>query len=311
VLSETHIAVLIDMQGKPARGEADFLFSIADDIVYALEQQGLEAPLPGKQDFEESPEFFFRSRFIRSLHPLLGQRNLLLLFDEFEELQRRIEDGKLNPGIFQFLRNLMQHEDRLDFVFAGTHRLEELGSDYWSVLFNTAIYKRVTFLAPSEMRRLIVEPVSNDSIEYDPIAVEAVTAFTAGHPYFAQILLHELIVFHNETQRTYMTAADVEQTVERVLERGEAHFKYLWTESAPEEQKVMRMLAESLVGKAEINALDLQKFCEACGTTFGDPEVEALTRLAGRDIVTRSGKLYRFTVPLVERWVRRTYPVMA
>ena len=31
--------------------------------------------------------------------------------------------------MFPFLRNLMQHEELLDFVFAGTHKLEELGAE--------------------------------------------------------------------------------------------------------------------------------------------------------------------------------------
>lgn len=311
VLQDTHVAVLVDMQGKPARGAADFLFSIADDIVYALELAGIEAPLPEKKDFEESPEFFFRSRFIRSLYPLLGRRNLLLLFDEFEELQQRVEEGKLDSTIFQFLRNMMQHEGKVDFIFAGTHKLEELGSGYWSILFNIALYKPVTFLSSAEMRRLIVEPVAKYELEYDPLAIDDIIALTAGHPYFTQLLLHEVVAYHNESQRGYMTTADIEQAMERVLERGEAHFKYIWTESAPEEQTVMRLLAEALVGRSDINASDLQNFASACGCPLGDKETEALSSLVGRDIVKRSGKLYRFSVPLIEKWVRRTHPVMA
>jgi len=311
VLKDTHIAVLIDMQGKPARGAADFLFSIADDIVYAMELQGIEVPLPEKKDFDDSPEFFFRSRFVRSLTPTLGKRNLLLLFDEFEELQRRVDDGKLEPGIFSFLRNLMQHEERVDFIFAGTHKLEELGGDYWSALFNIASYKRVTFLSPAEVRRLITEPIAKYNLEYDPMAIEAIAMLTAGHPYFAQLLLHEIIVYHNESQRSYMTAADVEQSVERVLERGEAHFKYIWTESAPEEQTTLRVLAEALVGRAEINLPDLQDFGAQCGCPLGEAEAQALAALVSRDIITRNGKLYRYTVPLVEKWVRHTHPVLA
>ena len=46
------------------------------------------------------PEFYFQSRFLRSLYPKLGGRNLLLMFDEFEELQRRVENGRLQPEIF-------------------------------------------------------------------------------------------------------------------------------------------------------------------------------------------------------------------
>jgi hypothetical protein len=312
VLLETHIAVLIDMQGKPARGEADFLFSIADDIVYALEKEKIEIALPERKAFDESPEFFFSSRFIRGLHEPLGKRNLLLLFDEFEELQRRVDDKKLSPEIFQFLRNLMQHEEKLDFIFSGTHKLEELGSDYWSALFNIAMYKQITFLSTAEVRRLITEPVAGYNIEYDPLAIENIITLTAGHPYFTQLLLHEVVVYHNETERSYITAADIEQAVSRVMERGEAHFKYIWTESNETQQKMMRLLAEGLVGKHELALSDLSRLNEhLCGCEVDENDIAELTRLAERDIISRNGKLYRFTVPLIEKWVRHTYPMMA
>ncbi|HKZ70694.1 MAG TPA: hypothetical protein VJ020_11480, partial [Anaerolineales bacterium] len=191
------------------------------------------------------------------------------------------------------------------------HKLEELGSEYWSVLFNTAIYKRVTFLSSTEVRRLMIEPIAKYNLEYDPMAVDAVIRLAAGHPYFTQILLHEVIAYHNETQRAYITAADIEQSMERVMERGEAHFKYIWTESTPTEQKVMRLLAEALVGRNDINVMDLQAFCDTCGLPLESEDIDALHSLAGRDIVARRGKLYSFSVPLIEKWVHRTHPVMA
>ncbi len=117
VMSDTHYGVMIDMQGKPARGASEFLYAIADDIIFTLEEAGLDVEPPEREDFEEAPEFFFRNRFLRQLKPLLGGKNLLLLFDEFEELQRRVEEGRLSPYIFTFLRNLMQHETHVDFVF--------------------------------------------------------------------------------------------------------------------------------------------------------------------------------------------------
>jgi hypothetical protein len=86
-------------------------------IVYALEKEKIEVALPERKEFDESPEFFFSSRFVRGLREPLGKRNLLLLFDEFEELQRRVDDKKLSPEIFQFLRNLMQHEEKIERTF--------------------------------------------------------------------------------------------------------------------------------------------------------------------------------------------------
>ncbi|MCB0036541.1 MAG: hypothetical protein KDE51_21060, partial [Anaerolineales bacterium] len=313
VMTETHIAVLIDMQGKPARGEAEFLYSIADDIVFSLEEHDIFVEMPEREAFDDAPEFFFRNRFLRGLQKELGDKNLLLLFDEFEELQQRVESGRLSPEIFTFLRNLMQHEDKVDFVFSGTHKLEQLGAEYWSVLFNIAVYKPITFLGNNEIRRLILEPVADKSIEYDPLAIKRISHVAAGHPYFTQLILHEMIVYYNETERTYITVTDVDKVLERIVERGEAHFKYIWAESSNEEQLVLRGLTELLVGAEAVNVKDLQKFLADRGYKWDEAWDEALLSVQSRDIITsRTAKspLYRFKVDLIRLWIDHTRPAL-
>ena len=314
VMRDTHYGVLIDMQGKPARGELDFLYSIADDIVFALEDHDIEIDLPDRAEFEAAgPEFYFRSRFLRSLAPHLNGKNLLLMFDEFEELQRRVEDGRLQPEIFQFLRNLMQHNKQADFVFSGTHKLEELGAEYWSVLFNIAAYKPITFLSANDMRRLILEPVADYPIEYDPIAIDRNITVTAGHPYFAQLVLHEAIVYHNETQRNYLTVNDINHILERIVERGEAHFKYIWAESSEEERLVLQGMTELLVGTETVKTNKLHDFLAERGYESDNQWQTALASLEGRDILTRQtakSPFYRFKVDLIRLWIDRTRPAL-
>jgi len=313
VMSESHYGVLIDMQGKPARGEADFLFSIADDIIFALEDHDIFIDPPSREDFEEQPEFFFRSRFLRSLRPHLDGKNLLLLFDEFEELQRRVEDGRLSPEIFQFLRNLMQHDERVDFVFSGTHKLEELGAEYWSILFNIAAYKPITFLSDADMERLIRNPIAKYNLEYDPLAEERIIKVTAGHPYFSQLVLHEMVVLHNESQRSYMTVMDVDAGLERIVERGEAHFKFIWSESSEEERLVLQTITELLVGTDAVNVKDMDTFLADRGYESEDDWQQALMNLEGRDILKRpsaKSPMYRFKVDLIRLWIDRTRPAL-
>jgi len=303
---------LIDMQGKAARGEVDFLYSIADDIVYTLENHNIFVELPARKDFEESPEFFFRSRFLRSIYDALGDKNLMLMFDEFEELQKRVEDGKLSEDIFPYLRNLMQHERKLDFIFAGTHKLEELAAEYWSILFNIAIYKRITFLDPQEVAWLITQPVLPGGMEYDPLAIERIYQVASGHPYFTQVVCHEMVAYHNETQRSYMTVTDVENALERILERGEAHFKYIWAESGTAQRLVLLALAEFMETAETATLEDIEAVLERRGRPLQrDALLDALSNLEARDILMRSGprsSLYRFRVDLIRRWLYAARP---
>jgi len=313
LLADTHVAVLVDMQGKAARGTADLLYALSDDIAYALENEGLLVELPARAEYEQAPEFTFRSRFLRAAVESLDNRNLLLMFDEFEEMQKRVEDGRLEPEIFPYFRNLMQHEPRLDFIFSGTHQLEELGAEYWSILFNIAAYKRITFLDADEVQRLVVEPVVPYGVEYDPLAVARIIQVTAGHPYFTQVVCHEMVAYHNETERNYLTVTNVDEVLSQIVERGEAHFKYIWAGTTTEEHKVMLALtdllpdADSTVTPTQI-AQELER--KGCGL---EPEElrQALAHLQARDIVSRSGlsgNLYRFKIDLIRRWIGTARP---
>lgn len=315
LLADTHVAVLVDMQGIAARGTADFLYALSDDIVYTLENRGILLELPKRAEYKEAPEFTFRSRFLRQVVRELDSRNLLLMFDEFEELQKRVEDGRLEPEIFSFLRNLMQHEPRVDFLFSGTHKLEDLGAEYWSILFNIAAYRQITFLDRDEVRRLATEPIAAYGMEYDPLAVDRIIQVTAGHPYFTQVVCHEMVAFHNEVERSYMTVTCVDQVLERIVERGGAHFKYIWAGATPDEQRVMLALTD-LLPDVEASATPAQMAEElACkGCEISDEALtRALARLQARDIVVRSGpqsSLYRFKIDLIRRWIAGTRPVL-
>ena len=313
LLADTHVAVLVDMQGLAARGTADFLYALSDDIVYTLESQDIELDLPERAEYQEAPEFTFRSRFLRQVVRELDSRNLLLMFDEFEELQKRVEDGRLEPEIFSFLRNLMQHESRVDFLFSGTHKLEDLGAEYWSILVNIATYRQITFLDREEVQRLTTEPVAQYGMEYDPLAVDRIIQVTAGHPYFTQVICHEMVAFHNEVERSYMTVTCVDQVLERIVERGEAHFKYIWAGATPDEQRVLLALTDLLPdGEAAATPAQMTEELARKGYSVSHEALtRALIQLRTRDIIVRSGvqsNLYRFKIDLIRRWIAGTRP---
>jgi hypothetical protein len=309
VMAESHHCVLLDMQGIAVRNESELFYTLSDEIVYALEKAGLQAPLPTREEYDAQPEFTFRSRFLRGLYPILGDRHLLLMLDEFEELQRHVEEGHISPGIFPFLRTIMQHERPVDFIFSGTHKLEDLAAEYWSILFNIATYKQISFLERAEVERLIVEPVAPFGMEYDPSAVRHIYGVTAGHPFLTQLVCHEMVAYHNESERSYITVTDVDTVLERIAERGEAHFKYVWAGADGPERLTMLALAELLVHTDAATAADVAALTQNRRQSLdADAALRALIRLESRDIVARTApgsERFRFRVDLVRRWVAR------
>jgi hypothetical protein len=234
---------------------------------------------------------------------------LLLLFDEFEELEMRVTSGKLEPTIFPFFRHLMQHSRRLGFIFVGTHRLEALSTDYWSIFFNIALYKHVTFLSEAAARALITEPVAAYDLLFDDLAQDKILRVTAGHPYFLQLTCHGLVNHANRRRRGYLTIQDVNDVLNELVELGEAHFAFLWEQSDSAEQLILAALTRLLGQTATVTASQINDLLAERGLTMALPEVtETLRRLVERDVVRElrgQPPRYEYKVELVRLWIDR------
>ncbi|MBN2084682.1 MAG: AAA family ATPase [Anaerolineales bacterium] len=294
--------------GMPA-----FLHSIASEIAFAMEDRGLKVAAPALADFAENPTSHFERGFLPEVRRQLGSRPLLLLLDEFEELESSVRRGTLDAAVFPFLRHLIQHSENLSVVFCGTHRLEELASNYWSVLFNISLYRHIGFLSREDASRLIQEPVAEGGMQFDDLALDKIWRVTAGHPYFLQLVCHNLVNLHNRQQRSYVTVGDVNTALDEILTTGEAHFVYLWMESSPAQK--LALFAMSQLGSAGfLTPLQAAEDLARRGAPVERPElIGAFQRLAARDIfsvVQRPdqpfGEAYGWKLGLLGMWVEKS-----
>ena len=231
-LPDDLLPVYIDCQSlgvSPGMGALfhDMAWLISD----ALGVRDIEIEVPPPEVWETNPTGQFQRHFIPAVKKLLPPNTtLLLVFDEFEAFESLVQDGILPATFFSFMRHLMQHSDGLSFIFVGTRRLEEMSADYWSVLFNIALYERITYLTEEAAIRLITEPVAPDLI-YDDLAIDKILRVTAGHPYFVQLVCYALVKRANAERTGYVTISDVNATLDEMLSLGEVHFAYLWQRS--------------------------------------------------------------------------------
>jgi hypothetical protein len=309
-LGQAYLLVYLDGQSLGIDpGMANFFYDLSLAIADALADQGCAVTEPVLAEFQERPSGVFERTFLPAVFEAIGSRRLLLLFDEFEELEMRVTSGKLEATIFPFFRHLMQHADKVGFVFVGAHRLEELTADYWSILFNIALYKRVAFLSEGAAKALIVEPVAQYGLLYDDLALDKIMRVTAGHPYFLQLICHALVNRANREGRGYLTIRDVNDTLAELVELGEAHFAFLWEQSSPAEQLILAALMRLLARTPTVTATQIVELLAERGRPLELQLVrEALRRLTERDIVRELGESpprYEYKVDLVRLWVER------
>jgi hypothetical protein len=310
-LGDGYLPVYLDGQALSLDpGMANFFLNLATEINFAIEDRDLTPPtIP---DFTDSPAGTFERVYLTSVRSVLGDRHLLILFDEFEELEQAVRRGNLDASVFNFLRHIIQHVEKISAIFCGTHRMEELASDYWSVLFNISLYRNIGFLEQPEAFRLVQEPVAKFDMRYDDLALDKMWRITAGHPYFLQLLCHSLVNRHNKTKRNYVTVADVNAAVDEILAAGEAHFVYMWTESNPQERLVLTALSRLLRLTGRATLVQVVDFLEERGIHLDRATASAaLHQLVMKDILSESedtdavGEVYRWRLGLLGLWVEK------
>lgn len=313
-LGQAYLPVYLDGQSLGVDpGMANFFYDLSLAIADAVTDHGCAIAEPVLAEFQERPSAVFERTFLPAVFEAIGSRRLLLLFDEFEELEMRVASGNLEASIFSFFRHLMQHVDKLGFVFIGTHRLEELTADYWSILFNIALYKHVTFLSEGAARALIVKPVAKHGLLYDDLALDKMIRVTAGHPYFLQLICHALVNRANRDKRTYLTIRDVNDTLAELVELGEAHFAFLWEQSSPAEQLILAALIRLLAKTPTVTAAQIVELLIERGRNLEVQGVrEALRRLTERGILHEVGESpprYEYKVDIIRLWME-SYKVL-
>ena len=309
-LDKRYIPVYVDVQGIIDPGMDAFFYLLANEIVMAMQERGIDISLPGFEEFKERPSFFFEYKFLKEVYNKLGGSILVLMFDEFEELEVKVDSGLLDKNIFSYFRHLMQHTTQLAFIFTGSSRLEDLKTDYWSIMFNIALYKRVSFLSEEETKELIIQPVKKYNMIYDSLAIEKIYRLTYGHPYFTQLLCHALVNLHNTEKKNYITIQDVNGELNRILERGQMHFDFIWDRSSMIERLVMTALKRVLQEEESVTVSSLVNKLGGYDLTIDAKNItKALDALAGKDIISKilnHTTTYEFKVDLIRIWLEST-----
>ncbi len=288
LLSSQFVPVYIDCQNaKWCEGDAPFCYHLAAALFSELQSRGLLDGLkrPKLAEFEKYP-FTRLDAYLNEVEDRSRSagKQMLLTLDEYERLEEGITASKISTEIFNQLRNIVQHRERIVVLFSGSHRFAELRTVNWSDYLINVKTLELSFLSRVEAAELITQPVP--MLEYEAGVVDAILAFTHCQPYLLQALASELVNHLNGERRLVATRDDLDLAVANVLVTAQAYFFYTWNDDCGEEEReVLRALATDEAGR----------YAPAYERTF-------LT-LAQKEILERSDHRYDYTIELFRRWI--------
>lgn len=281
--------VFVDVQGMLVSGTEAFFGELA--------RRAMTGEEPALRDGDAVP-YGTGAEMVREVTDRLDRRVVLLL-DEFDDLEEKVRSGRLGPEVFGQLRHLIQHGRNIGLVLCGTHRLEDLAGEYWSFLLNLASYQRIGTLEPTAAEELIRLPLGWMGILCEDAAVERAMALTGRHPYLLQLLGYRVVELCVEAGEAAVRTSLVDAAADTVVQQGEIHLRYLWESAGPLGQPVVHALAGQEAG---LTAREL-----TAATRLGSAALaRRLRALAAAELVEEQGGRYRVQVGLLERWLRQS-----
>lgn len=304
--------VYFDLQDQAARPLAQVLADLADT---AAERAGL--PAPPADEFDDQGRFFRRS-FLPQLNAAIGsQRRLVLLFDEFDVLERwtapQLPETAAVRTLLPFLRRMMTEDSRTAFVFAVGRGSQDLSLDFVST-FKTSLVREVWVLDRDSAEQLVRQAEANGTLRFSHRAVARILGLTNCHPYFTQLLcqrIWEQAYRDNPRSAPRVDWQDVEAAVSDALRTGEQAILWLWNGLTPGEKVYAAGLAELASEGETVSTERVIQLLTAHATRLRAREVEN----APRDLVRRrileevDDEGHRFAIELFRRWVRANRPV--
>jgi tetratricopeptide (TPR) repeat protein len=305
------LPVYFDLMDRARRPLGQVLYEIAATIAAAV---GI---VPGPPDRFDDQGVFFRQVFLPTIYQALGDEwRPVLLLDEFDVLDVAA-DQQLSPtaaarAFFPYLRELMQGEPRLGFVFVVGRRTEDLSIDV-KATFKSVRYKRVSVLDEASAHELILTAQRQRSLEFDQQAVGHILALTSGHPYFTQLLcqiLWDSAYAHDLQGIPTIDVASVEAAVPKVLEAGENVFEWIWDGLPPAERVIFAAIAQIAGEQSNVTEDHLIELLQSQGIRILTRELElAPATLVEWEMLRKVDSGYRFFVELMRQWVATRKPL--
>lgn len=227
-----------------------------------------------------------------------SEQPVVLLMDEFDDLEEKVRTGRLERDVFGQLRHLIQYTGNLRLVLSGTHRLHELAGEYWSFLFNLATHESIGCLDAETSEEVIRNPLGSLEIVCEDAAVKRVVRLAGGHPYFLQLLgfriMERCVASGEGAVRTEL----VEEAAEEVVEQGEVHLHYLWDSAGPQGRSALTALAQCETG------LTMEELGARSGLESADLS-QAVRQLHALELVGERGGRHLLRIGLLGRWLKR------
>jgi tetratricopeptide (TPR) repeat protein len=307
-LKQAHLPVFFDLQLRQGFPLARILADLARTICEELE---LDIAPPDETELA-ADHHGFRRAFLPGVYRRLGDRRLVILFDEFDVVvPADVADIYPADTLLGYLQFLIEEDDRhLAMVFAVGQRLDLLAEGYRR-LFKGTRTEPVGRLERQDTLALLIELGGQGGITYAHDALDEIWVLTNGHPYLTQLLGFEVFERLRSQQKDQVTTADVSACLTVAMEHGLGGLDWFWRSFGREEQMVLAAIAHLADRHKSTADVKVDATLHEHGLVLTEVDRRrAYGQLIQGDFLRDTGeRRYQFAVEFIRLWILKDHPL--
>ena len=162
------------------------------------------------------------------------QRRLLIALDEYETLDVKIGEKVFPLELLDTLRESIQSQRRITWLFAGSHEITELANAPWTSYLVSARTIEVPLFTLAETTLLLTDPLQHSRFWqqagrerprfvadfWGAGGIACIHDEAGGWPHLVQLLAETAIDLVNENERRAVDASLLERAFEKAIVRG-------------------------------------------------------------------------------------------
>jgi hypothetical protein len=308
-MRRNHYCIFMDLELYPDLTDSEFLRMVCQKL-HKVAPNSSSPPNP--QEFASKSYMAFGD-YVRSIpsdnpRDTSSPKKIVLIFDEFDKIQSKIEEGTFKPGFLLFFRAFFQHNPRANAVIGGKFDFEKLQSPEWKEFFTIFNPKIVGILDEDSATALVTRPVKKH-LQYDQYAVKKILDFSGRNPFYIQLICHILINYLNKKEKNFVDVEDISTVIlNEAREGAEPVLRLAWDELDPMEKNILYALSRLKIQyRRAIEHRELRQHLRQNNIKIKTWKLNSLiSTLKEKDIITRSGgssPFYDFNIQLLGDWI--------
>ena len=303
------VFVNFDLQDKATLSLSQILHLLSTEILHLFNDLNIIAYdgviLSTVADLDADINIFSRN-FLSEVLQELGDKNLVLLLDEFDVLSDD-RTQSANQHFFPYLKGLIEQHKKLFIIPVVGRNLDDMPN--LLTLFGRVPYQEIGLLDELSAKRLITNPCQG-MLEYDEDAIQAILELSAGHPYFTQIICNALFGQARAENKSKVNRVDVESIIDRAIANAEGGLIWFWQGLPISEQVVFSAVAEAqkiALEKSQSLPEEPLTLLKNNGVIPTQLLIQAAHQLAAKVYLDNTKR--RVKIEFVRRWLVQRYPL--